>query len=118
ADAVVVAGGRGRAGDDRVQEPAGRDEERRHGQRRRVEHAVGGRRAVGVGADPGGVGQGERQQRLDGGRVAGGGPGRTARTLRVTDGGHVGDVELAVEDAAGRAVLGDEVVRAGIDLVA
>jgi hypothetical protein len=64
------------------------------------------------------VGQRERHHRLDQRRVVRGGPDRAGGTLRGADGGHLGHVQVAVEDAGRDAVLGGQVVRRGVDLAA
>src|SRR5207253_8761388 len=108
----------GGAGDDRVPDAVRGDEEDGLGQRGRVRRAVGGGRAVRVGPGPDRVRQRERHDRLDQGRVVGGGPDRTGCALRGADRGDLADVQVTVEDAGRDAVLGDEVVRGGIGLVA
>ena len=81
-----------------------------------VQSAAVGQSGLAPGPDR--VRQRERHDRLDQGRVVGGGPDRTAGALGGADRGHLADVQVAVEDAGRDAVLGDQVVRGGVDLVA
>src|SRR6185369_2645871 len=75
----------GGAGDDRVPDAVGGGEEDGLGQRGRVRRAVGGGRAVRVGAGPDRVRQRERHDGLDQGRVLGGGLHGAAGALRGAD---------------------------------